>query len=208
MSEAPDIWMPLYIGRYLRKTSRLSRDQHGAYLLLLMDYWVNGPPPDDDGQLAAVVKATAKEWAKLRAVLAPYFQIREGRWHSERADTELAKAQRNTELRSSAGKASAAAKRQRRDKEKTNKSSTDVGTYVATDVVTDVATELSTAPSTALPLECQQTGITPPSPSKKDVVVVGAREPSPPVPANPAEPEPAKPPLPPGWFEKIGRAHV
>ena len=51
-----DIFMPLYIGDYLKDTTRLTAEQHGAYLLLMMDYWVNGPLPANDSSLAMVSK--------------------------------------------------------------------------------------------------------------------------------------------------------
>ena len=33
------IWMPVYIGDYLRDTQDLSAEEHGVYFLLLMHYW-------------------------------------------------------------------------------------------------------------------------------------------------------------------------
>ena len=42
-----------HIGDYLQDTTRLSTEQQGAYLLLIMDYWTNGPLPDDDAALAS-----------------------------------------------------------------------------------------------------------------------------------------------------------
>lgn len=88
----PDTWMPLYIPDYLRDTGRLTTAGHGAYLLLLMDYWVNGPPPDDNGVLATIARCAPREWAKLRPHLEPFFQIRDGRWYQKRADEERARA--------------------------------------------------------------------------------------------------------------------
>lgn len=104
----PDTWMPLYIGDYLRDTSRLTTEQHGAYLLLIMDCWVNGPLPDDDEALAAIVKAAAPTWRKMRPVMAGFFDIADGRWTHGRVERERAKAASNVEKRSEAGKKGAA----------------------------------------------------------------------------------------------------
>lgn len=37
-----DIWMPVYIGDMLAKTTRMTTEQIGASFLVLMDYWRNG----------------------------------------------------------------------------------------------------------------------------------------------------------------------
>jgi uncharacterized protein YdaU (DUF1376 family) len=87
-----DIWMPLYIGDYLADTSRLTTEQHGAYLLLIMDYWRNGPPPDDDDVLQNITRFSKFLWKKNRVILEKYFQVQEGVWRHSRIDKEMAEA--------------------------------------------------------------------------------------------------------------------
>lgn len=88
----PDTWMPLYIGDYLQDTTRLSTEQHGAYLLLIMDYWTNGPLPDDDAALAQVTRLQPAAWKKTRPVIARFFSIEDGEWRHKRIDEEHARA--------------------------------------------------------------------------------------------------------------------
>lgn len=85
----PDTWMPLYIGDYLRDTTRLTTEQHGAYLLLIMDYWTNGPLPDDDAALAQVTRLQPSAWKKNRPALVRMFQVIDGEWHHKRIDEEI-----------------------------------------------------------------------------------------------------------------------
>jgi len=116
MARKPDEWMPLHIGAYHADTTHLTRDQHGAYLLLLMAYWRRGGAlPADDARLAAIVKATPAEWRKLKPIMAEFFREREGAWHQKRADEELTRAVSITDARALAGRVggiASAAKRQ------------------------------------------------------------------------------------------------
>ena len=81
-------WMPLYIADYLRDTAHLSATESGAYLHLIMAYWVAGKLPDDDRALARIARLTEKEWKTIRGVIAAFFQ--DG-WRHKRIDAELAK---------------------------------------------------------------------------------------------------------------------
>jgi uncharacterized protein YdaU (DUF1376 family) len=103
--------MPFYIGDYLRDTSRLTTEGHGAYLLMIFDYWVSGKPlPDDDHQLAAVARLAVPRWKALRPTLAQFFQVGDGVWRHKRIDAELETASGNLEKRHAAGKEGAAAR--------------------------------------------------------------------------------------------------
>lgn len=88
-SAKPDAWMPLFIGDYKKDTGRLTRDQHGGYMLLIMEYWNTGPLLDDDEELAAIVLADAREWRRLRPKLERFFKIEAGVWRHSRIDKEL-----------------------------------------------------------------------------------------------------------------------
>jgi uncharacterized protein YdaU (DUF1376 family) len=102
-----DTWMPLYIGDYLADTSRLSTEQHGAYLLLLMDYWRNGPPPNDDDTLASICKLTPAQWRRHAPLLMTFFDIEDGLLIQRRAEDERLKAGQISGKRKAAGKAGA-----------------------------------------------------------------------------------------------------
>jgi uncharacterized protein YdaU (DUF1376 family) len=108
MTKRSDTWMPLYIGDYLADTSRLTTEQHGAYLLLLMDYWRNGPPPDDEDTLAAIAKLPVSAWRKCAPRLRLFFAIEDGQWHQKRMDAEREKAAGIGGKRKAAGAAGAA----------------------------------------------------------------------------------------------------
>jgi uncharacterized protein YdaU (DUF1376 family) len=83
-----DIWMPVFIGDYLADTMHLSTEQHGAYLLLLFHLWRRGQLPDDDVALAQITGLAGKAWSLQRAVLAEFFEIREGQWQHGRVERE------------------------------------------------------------------------------------------------------------------------
>ncbi len=97
MASKTDVWMPLYIADYLADTNRLTTLQHGAYMLLIMDYWRNGALPDDDSILAQVAKMQPDAWSIARAVLVRFFSIENGSWVHARIEAEMAKAGENSE---------------------------------------------------------------------------------------------------------------
>lgn len=100
--------MPLYVGDYLGDTQRLTTEQHGAYLLLMLDYWRNGPPPDDDAVLQQITKLDKAGWKRCRPILSRMFNVGDGEWRHKRIDFEIEQAKTNSRRRSE--KASKAAK--------------------------------------------------------------------------------------------------
>lgn len=100
MSKEASAWMPFYIGDYLGDTQRLTTEQHGAYLLLILDYWRNGPAPDDDAVLQQITKLDSKGWKRCRPAISRLFKIVDGEWKHKRIDAELVKAKANAERRS------------------------------------------------------------------------------------------------------------
>lgn len=88
-----DIWMPLYIGDYLGDTMHLEAAEHGAYLLLIMHYWMNGPLPDNDRRLRGIAKLSADQWLESRETIAEFFELTDGYWHHERIESEKNKAE-------------------------------------------------------------------------------------------------------------------
>lgn len=103
-------WFPFYVGDYVRDTARLTTEGHGAYLLLMLDYWANGAPPDDDETLSSIARLPLEQWVKLRSKIAPFFDVADGRWSHGRIEKELAAAEEKHKKRVNAGKAGGEAK--------------------------------------------------------------------------------------------------
>lgn len=80
--------MPLWIADYLKKTVHLGALESGAYLHLIMHYWMNNGLPFNDRQLARIAKMTDEEWAANKATLQAFFHHG---WKHERVDEELEK---------------------------------------------------------------------------------------------------------------------
>ena len=96
MAVAP--WMPLWVGDYRADTGQLNQTQHGAYLLLIMEYWQSGPLPDNDRILARVsLSDTLGDWLEIRPALERFFIVDAGVWHHHRVDVEIEKAKKRIE---------------------------------------------------------------------------------------------------------------
>ena len=115
MGKKVDIWMPLYVADYISATSRLTTEQHGAYLLLFMDYWKNGAPPDNDQVLAQITKLSHDAWSNARTMLEGFFDVCDGHWFQHRLESEMVKANHNKTANSKRGKAGAAARWGKKD---------------------------------------------------------------------------------------------
>lgn len=133
-------WMPLDIGDYLEDTGHLTTVQHGAYMLLIMEYWKRGGLPDDDRKLAAFARMTPEQWTEHRDTIADFFQPG---WKHKRIDAEMAKADEIIEKRRAAADA-------RHGRSKSNASAVHVHSKSNADGPYTGALPLTTEPSSSL----------------------------------------------------------
>lgn len=111
LSKKIDGFMPLRIREYLFDTQHLTTEQHGAYLLLIMAYWANGGPLENDPErLRAITKMSKFLFKKVWPILENFFTIDGKFLRQKRLDEELEKARKITEKRAEAG-ATGASKR-------------------------------------------------------------------------------------------------
>lgn len=138
--------MPLYVADYLGDTGHLSTLEHGAYMLLIMNYWQLGELPTNDEDLATIARLSLKDWLRMRAKISRLFQAG---WRHKRIDAEIAAADKKYEKLSSAGKlgGDARAKRQALSRRKCSDATSDATSdAVARKRSDDVATHNSHSP--------------------------------------------------------------
>ncbi|MCF9046576.1 DUF1376 domain-containing protein [Acinetobacter nectaris] len=64
MNHKISIWMPIYIGDLQAKFARMTSEQVGATLLLMMDFWKNGAIPYDLATVCSITKLSQRTRAK------------------------------------------------------------------------------------------------------------------------------------------------
>lgn len=116
----PFPYMPLFPADYIADTYHLTTEEHGAYFLIMMNYWQRGKPPEaNDMKLAGIARLDAPRWAAMRDKIKEFFTEKDGLLYHERIEEELDKVREKAASASAAGRASA-------DKRKGNARSTPV----------------------------------------------------------------------------------
>ncbi|WP_375450618.1 DUF1376 domain-containing protein [uncultured Devosia sp.] len=84
--------LPLWTDAYLADTRHLSAEQHGAYLLLLMEAWrrPSCSLPDDDEMLARLACMNTERWAFNRDIVMAFWKLdgRKKEWTQSRLTDE------------------------------------------------------------------------------------------------------------------------
>lgn len=102
MAKAP--YMPLYASDYLGDTGHLSTEEHGAYVLILMQMWnAGGSLPSDPAKLARVARCSTKKWLAMADTVLAFFNVDGDRITNDRLTKERQKVEAKTEVRRAAG---------------------------------------------------------------------------------------------------------
>ncbi|OKT02331.1 hypothetical protein ACN55_27425 [Escherichia coli] len=125
-------YMQLYIADYLADTMHLSAEEHGAYLLLMFNYWQTGKPIPKN-RLAKIARLTNERWADVELSLQEFFCDNGEEWVHLRIEEDLASVREKLTKKSAAGKASVQARRSRKEADVQTKQERNL-TGVQTDV--------------------------------------------------------------------------
>lgn len=101
-------YMQFYVADYLADTAHLNAAQHGAYMLLLMNYWQRGKAlKNDNERLANVARMSNDEWTANKNIIAEFFQVTADEWIHKRIEIDLKAVAAKSAKAKAAGQASA-----------------------------------------------------------------------------------------------------
>ena len=113
MNNAISIWMPLYIGDLQAKFARMTAEQIGATLLLMMDFWKNGVIPYELATVCSITKLPQQNKTKnLLNTLTTLelFEIESEQIHSNFLTSLKSQALQNQQMKSDKAKNAAQAR--------------------------------------------------------------------------------------------------
>src|SRR5210317_1790142 len=101
-------YIQLYVADYLADTIHLTTEEHGAYMLLIFNYWQTGKSIPSN-RLASISKLPSERWTDVEQTLREFFTLDDdGHWYHERIEMDLNKVKSKSIQASKAGKLSAA----------------------------------------------------------------------------------------------------
>lgn len=109
-------YMQLYIADYLADTMHLSTEEHGAYLLLMFNYWQTGRAIPKS-RLSKIARLTNDRWSSVEVSLKEFFNDNGTEWVHERIERDLEMVRSSQRQKSDAGKASARARKVKKSAE-------------------------------------------------------------------------------------------
>lgn len=104
-------YMQLYVADYLADTMHLSTEEHGAYLLIIFNYWQTGKPIPKP-RLPKIARLSNDRWISAESSLSEFFKDSGDEWVHERIEIDLEAVRLAQSQRVAAGKASAEARKQ------------------------------------------------------------------------------------------------
>lgn len=109
MSRKPLPFMRFYVDDYMADTAHLTTLEHGAYDLILWNYWRRQEAPLEE-RIQRIAKLSDDEFHGMRDTLAEFFQIKSGVWKHKRIELELKRIRDDVLRKKKAGKASGEAR--------------------------------------------------------------------------------------------------
>lgn len=115
-------YIQLYTADYLADTMHLTTEEHGAYLLLIFNYWQTGKPIPKK-RLQKIARVPNDRWPSVEDSLSEFFNDDGENWIHERIERDLEAVKEAQDQRVRAGKASAEARKRSQQTKKERKGS-------------------------------------------------------------------------------------
>lgn len=116
-------YMQLYIADYLADTMHLSTEEHGAYLLLMFNYWQTGRAIPKN-RLAKIARVSSERWGAVEESLREFFTDNGTEWIHKRIEDDLHSVRETLAKKSAAGKASVQSRRNRKEAQSASENNT------------------------------------------------------------------------------------